>query len=543
MALISEAIVQQLKSAAVKVAGLLRPEVEEDARIFQKGLMLYRQGLVHHQKLMANSIWATVQDVTPARIYISLEDPEDSSCTCPAQGFCRHRMAAFMHSYSQADSVSDWVEEWRKPAKEMNIASQLGLQRAKDLIKTGGTLAYDYDCWIDSFKNTFREIMNSYGKPTPYVISNLVQAYLRKVEASAPFKKEWKELYDLIGSIEAFHLLSELSEELGYSGETIERYYGYVFDSLTDKIELTAEEMSLLSLPFDFDPFIEKIAANTSRLVEHSGMFDFERIHLYRILWTSMLKKTVWRDAERERLEKFGEGKRLFAEEIALAHHYFLTKRDKETLEIVKRNGRPALPCLFYWLDELPRAREWSRMGSYADLLVQQIRVYLADTDDYYAGRVFVKHSVKAVSLYCRETGKLDLLERLMNQSLPYSFVEYESFLFEKGDYEKWSELYTYANFDALELPNDKIKIVQKENPAVLLPILHHATDMFISQKNRASYRQAVRLLKKLRTIYKKLKRVGEWEMFFEKLLTRTKRLRAFHEECARSKLIEVQED
>ena len=63
-----------------------------------------------------------------------------------------------------------------------------------------------------------------------------------------------------------------------------------------------------------------------------------------------------------------------------------------------------------------------------------------------------------------------------------------------------------------------------------------------ISQKNRSSYKVAVRVLKKLRTVYKKLKRTSEWEAFFSQLLERHKRLRAFHAECERSKLIEVKE-
>ena len=72
----------------------------------------------------------------------------------------------------------------------------------------------------------------------------------------------------------------------------------------------------------------------------------------------------------------------------------------------------------------------------------------------------------------------------------------------------------------------------------MLLPILHQAVDGLIEQKNRVSYKQAVRLLKKLRTIYKKLKRVPEWEAFIDKLLKRYKRLRAFQEECVRAKLV-----
>jgi sulfur transfer protein SufE len=58
--------------------------------------------------------------------------------------------------------------------------------------------------------------------------------------------------------------------------------------------------------------------------------------------------------------------------------------------------------------------------------------------------------------------------------------------------------------------------------------------------KNREHYKEAVRKLKKLRMLYKKLKRLSEWEEFLDILMTRTKRLRAFHEECRKGKLIDA---
>ncbi len=66
---------------------------------------------------------------------------------------------------------------------------------------------------------------------------------------------------------------------------------------------------------------------------------------------------------------------------------------------------------------------------------------------------------------------------------------------------------------------------------------------MAIQQKNRQNYKEAVRYLKKLRTIYKKLKKEEKWEVYFEQLLQKTKRLRAFQEECQRGKLINVENE
>lgn len=46
--------------------------------------------------------------------------------------------------------------------------------------------------------------------------------------------------------------------------------------------------------------------------------------------------------------------------------------------------------------------------------------------------------------------------------------------------------------------------------------------------------------MKKLRTLYNKLKRQDDWQLFLELLLEKTKRLRAFQEECKRGKLIDA---
>ncbi|MNI87313.1 hypothetical protein D3C73_1445020 [compost metagenome] len=57
-------------------------------------------------------------------------------------------------------------------------------------------------------------------------------------------------------------------------------------------------------------------------------------------------------------------------------------------------------------------------------------------------------------------------------------------------------------------------------------------------QKNRDAYKQAVRRLKKLASIYKKLRELDRWNTYVEHLTTRYSRLRAFQEELRRGKLI-----
>ena len=98
---------------------------------------------------------------------------------------------------------------------------------------------------------------------------------------------------------------------------------------------------------------------------------------------------------------------------------------------------------------------------------------------------------------------------------LPYSFHDYELHLFGQKEYEKWMELQTYVGFDFASISSDRIKTLQSEQPHVLLPLYHQAIQADIALKNRDHYRQAVRKLKKLRTLYKKMKRLDDWNVIF----------------------------
>lgn len=543
MAVIPDHQAPIFKEAAAKLNTMLKPEVEEDARLVQKGLMLYRQGTVHHLKYMVKSIWATVQDVTPVRVYINVADPEESSCTCPANSFCRHRLAAFFQAYGDVSSVSDWVEAWRKPAKEQMNAEKWGLQRAKDLVKKDTRAGHDYENWAASFRESFEEIIRGQGEPKAYVVPGLFRSYIRRVEVSAPLEAVWKNLYLIAASVHSFNLLTELAGELGQDEEsTMDRYYRPLFEDLFNDAEEYVERLAYGTMPFSFDSFLEKLKEETIGLTVPDATVGYDRIDLYRLLWEKLFKNGSWRDAERTRLENFGDDKRDLIEEIALIHQLVLAKQDGDALKRFTALPVGSLPYMFYWLDGFRVQREWNRMGPFIEYLVQQLRNYLKLLGDYYACKKFTRYALKLVGTYTREIGRGELYDRALAQAMPYSFYEYEDSLFEKEQYEQWGELQSYFGFEYNSISSERIKVLQKEAPEVLIPLYHQMIGDLIEMKNRSSYKQAARLLKKLRTVYKKLKRVPEWEEFFGKLLVRTKRLRAFHEECTRSKLIEVEE-
>lgn len=538
MSHIPEVYKELIETAATDVSKLLSPGYEPDAKLMQKGLLLYRQGLVTKVRYEDGTVTSTVQDVTPVFVQVELNFFQTSSCSCPTDGICRHIVATFLYAFSQVGSVADWVEEWRTPLHEKKVAEKLGLMKAKDLLKGTGTIKPDYDSWVQTFKNSFQTIMKGQGIPKSYLIPELYQAYNRRLRASAPVEQEWKQLYLLIGNIYSFRQLLYLSQESAHSSYDIERNYQQLFFSLIDETEMVINRLSVHALPFAFDEFIARLKDDVTDLLIDEVALEFERIQLYQLLWNSLFKKKHWREEELEKLTSMGKINGSYALSIGYIHLNLLLKRDEKGLSMINEHDSIISPFLLLWLEDFKSQRDWKRMAPFVDAFIGYLRPYLLSLPNSYACFDFTRYATRVLQSYCSETNRIELYEKILVQLLPYSYREYEQYLYMEKQYEKWSDLQAYIGYDMTSISTDKIKELQKEDPAVLLPLYHQSIQKNIDLKNRGNYRQAVKELKKLRTLYKKLKRQDEFEQFFELLLDRTKRLRAFHEECQRGKLI-----
>jgi uncharacterized Zn finger protein len=80
------------------------------------------------------------------------------------------------------------------------------------------------------------------------------------------------------------------------------------------------------------------------------------------------------------------------------------------------------------------------------------------------------------------------------------------------------------------------MKQVEAAEPALLLPIYHQAVEKSIQEKNRTSYTNAVRYLKRLQALYQKLGQPERWSLYMQRLVHKYARLRAFQEELKKGK-------
>lgn len=537
---------QLIESLAAELGELLHPNTVEDAKLVQKGLMLYRQGMVTQLHIGDDSVTATVQDVTPAKVRLDLNFLSVSECSCPTDDLCRHQLAVFFSAYARSGvgSVGDWVTEWREPIREQKAVAGWGMQTAKDLIKANGVLKPEYSRWVHSFEVSFDTLLASKKYTSPYVIPELFAIYERRIHASAPVKQEWRLLYELVGIVVSFRKLAVLSEQLGHNEDVVKRAYLHLFQNMMDDAEELVGKIGVQTTPFAFDEFIEKLKDDAFELLTAANGVEYERIYLYRLLWVHFFKKKPWREEELEKIRLRGKELQDWENPVPLAvariHLNILQQNDELALKIMAQITDDLFTAyMVFWIDYLSQLKAWKRVGPLIELFLQKVKGYLEHLGGYHSCTAFTRNALRAVTPYCVENDRVDLFERALLVMLPYSFADYEYLLFERGQYDRWGELQALVGLDYYDLPKDRVKVIEKERPEVLLAMLHQTAQREIDQKNRASYRMAVRHLKKLRTIYKKLKRVDDWQYFIDNLLERTRRLRAFHEECKRSKLIE----
>ena len=125
-----------------------------------------------------------------------------------------------------------------------------------------------------------------------------------------------------------------------------------------------------------------------------------------------------------------------------------------------------------------------------------------------------------------------------LGEMLPYSRTIYLEQLHGRAKWDLWMDYQLTSGQEPLSFRVAELKPIEKEAPELLLAFYHQAVERYILEKNRHSYKSAVKLLKRLAKLYKKLKQENRWEQFLSGLQSRNNRLRALHEEMRKGKLI-----
>ncbi|MEK4909536.1 SWIM zinc finger family protein [Niallia sp. FSL M8-0099] len=533
-----EKYLEPVNFCAENLMNLLDANDPQMKKVVEKGLLLYRQSFVYQVKFSNELVTGMIQDVTPVRATLDLDYVQQSSCTCHAEGFCRHQLALFFYLLAQVGKVSTWLENWRKPIENAEMLKNLGIMRASDLLKEKKDKEPNYTDWIETLEKSFQSLMET-NHNKPYLIAETYYIYIRKIKAATPLQTEWKLLYLVIAHVFTFKQLLIVSKKLDHNTQTINRYYRHLFHDLMNSIEDNLYKLSNFTFPFAFDDFLISLKDDIRAILTIQPILAFECIQLYRLMWTDLFATKKWRQDELTQLSANSDPS--FSEKIAMIHLEILLQKDENALKIIQSLDTQVTSYMLYWIDYLSSRKAWKRMDLYIPAFIQELKNYICTDDDDDYCYEFTQMAIRAILPYCLAMNKEDLLEKAYIHTLPYSYRKYEDFLYEKKQFDKWMDLFTMMGYGLDHLHKEQIKTLQEYDQSLLLSLYHRSIQEHIEGKNREHYRIAVRQLKKLRTLYKKLKKQTEFEQFLLVILERTKRLRAFHEECRKGKLIHAE--
>lgn len=525
-----------LNDYATKLQIRLQPERESHQKLVQKGLLLYRQHLVHAKRVSGRFLRGKVQDVTPVDCELDLLDPLNFDCACPHDGFCRHLMALFFSAYSEANSVFDWVREWKRRSTDGDILQSV--KRASDLLekKKPETTGQTISMWLDDFHTAFEEI----NVKDEFLLDLSAREVYRRLTLFLPVEREWEPLYRLAAAYELFKYLHTVCLKNGFFSSAA------LMQFLAGEAEEAANRLSSAALPFAFDPFIAYFRENTRELADSASIYELETVDFYRMLWSRLLKKENWRKEEEARLRKeilnsIDAGENLSTLKVlCFIHLAFLLGNDDTALFFLGQlaaSGAHTAVYMPYWFLEL-KADE--RLSRYISAAVPMIPRLLESCTDDFERAAYMRMFFRSINEQVLSAQQLKLLEKLYRAFLPVSAPKYGDVLFSSARYKEWAELQTLTGHTPGDIEKEKLEQVAKQAPEALLPLYHRAVGICIGEKNRKSYQKAVRYLKKLKAIYRKRHEEERWYAFFDEIKERTKRMRAFQEECRRGNLTDA---
>ena len=497
-----------------------RPDVQEEVVVVRKAVSIVRKGSLFHYWCSADgsTFEVSLADGTVENV-VKLTFPEmDVSCTCDENEWCVHKMAVVFYLYSQFNSLTEWMHNWQRREVE-----QMALTISERTPEAWNQVLYRLTAPLRD--------MNPSESPNVFLHeSSLLD---QKMIPLSPFEYEWKPLFELFYRL---HLLDaawtylyahlELQNHFTYREWQVKMWINDQVSKLRNHVHTLGKNPRL----FETDVFYASLKTNARELVlHHDGLFP-ARLEIYSIMWDLLYPK----DAERER-----EMATLLDEDKAdapyFAAFFYLTHGDEEALQkIADKTGGAHVD---YWLPLADHAAELEDTDSLyviMDTIFPHIGGYFANINSSNETYHFIR---KIDGLLEEAEFPEERREELFMLYGEAGVSAFGDFLIERERFAEWAALMHRFNIPYDGIEPDTLKFVLANDPASVMPLLHTYAMRFIQEKNRHSYRRAVRLFKNMKTGAKKSGKADFWNRYIDTVREQYKRLRALSEEMEKGNL------
>jgi uncharacterized Zn finger protein len=503
-----------------------------DAVILERGWNYYHKGKVTQVELEGVQLKALVKGTKTYKVVIHLQDFAHSECSCPYGGFCKHIAAVFFSLYTPYGRPELLLQQLKQAilTRRKSKGATSAISEKKPLVPLENQLPQD---WHRFFEGKFHGFSISH--------QHSIETFYESALATLPtYAENWKDTRKKLYMLHVVLFMMRKVEQ--FYQDTKSSYLSYYHESGCKAVADNCEEklvavMETMKTETTFKADATHWQATFDMLGDMSLHGKDSPIHwlfVYRFLWWKAADQTNWIQQETQRLKLLMEKKDLANPrrdmvKIARAHFDVIEGRTDEALERLNELHTRNAADFFLYVKHYHQHKQWEQMLVWLRWLLPSIA--RATHEDF---RTFCQYWMDTAKQMDSDTEWVQVMESL----LPRSYYYYTAYLLQTKRYQQWIDLQLANRISPLSLYALELRAIEEYDPALLLPLYHQAAERAILEKNRASYKTAVRLLKKLHGYYKLLKLEDRWEHYIYRLSDKFSRLRAFQEELKKGKWI-----
>ncbi|MFC5652689.1 SWIM zinc finger domain-containing protein [Paenibacillus solisilvae] len=519
-----------------------------DDLTIKRGFQYYKQERVLKLEMPAPLLLeAVIEGNEPYLVKVQLDALPVSTCTCPVRRSCKHMIAALLHYASLQERSIHAIVNARSTASLSKKAFKPAPSAAAASAKLREMAVRIPEMTVAQWHELFELGTSSLSDNTPnaqYVKEALAAIYAVKPSLSPVVEQ-------LFGLHAHFFVLEKLVKQSLHHTQnpwqTSGTYMGFHTHVAADSVREAIEQSFANGLPVRNEPEqwerISQTAAYLRRrmLTEAKSLTYF--LDLYYRLWmnwvhpnlssgdTQLYKEELTRLLEAPEAVEAALSKLPWM--LAQSRMHFYLAQDDQALALLHKaseSSRIRPEDLYPCLQTLSQSASWPRLA----LWLEEVGPLLSS---------YRKGSLEPYLIYWQTAVEhLPESEPRMWQSfvrmLPFSRDIYEESMLFYGKWQQWMDYHLSTGREPADFRVSELQPIEKNAPELLLPFYHQAVERNVLEKNRHSYKAAVRLLKRLNKLYKKLKQEDRWELFFSAFSGRHSRLRALQEELRKGKLL-----
>ncbi|MCM3270470.1 SWIM zinc finger family protein [Paenibacillus elgii] len=510
-----------------------------DPARLERGWAHYHKGQVAELELKHGvEVHALVRGTKRYEVILDLDQFGKSECSCPDGDNCKHMAAVAFALYAPFGRPELLLQHLKQAiaVRSRQQAKQTAVSKAAEKRQDRFEPPAP-DHMPAQWQKFFDQQFYGFSLNQQQSIELFYSAVKEKL---LPYGEDWEQPLRGLYSLHVLFFVMRKIEQ--FYQETKTSYLSYYIETGCRTVGRQCLEELLRLVPrLDVALLAEKASApwkETLGLLAEAALSGKESplswSTVYRSVWWRMTSYPAWMAEERARLRLMLESPDLMPRRrdallLAEAHFDVIEGDDDAARQKLEALSKREARDYFLYLHRCYEEEAWGRMLAWLRWLLPVVQ--RAQQEEL---RQFCQYWMEAVQ---RQTDDGEWVS-VMIALLPRTYHFYTAYLMKAERYKAWIDLQLSNRVSPLDLYSLDLQTVEKHDPSLMLPLFHQAVERCIAEKNRTAYKNAMRLLKKLHALYKKLNRSNDWEDFIYRLAMKYSRLRALQEELRKGKWI-----